>query len=146
MICQTQREKMAPIALTLLRITVGVIMMVHGWDKLIDIPTYRGFFENMGIPLPGLSVYLAVGGEFFGGLGLIVGLLTPIAAFGVFCTMAVAVFHVHFANGLLAKDNGFEYPLTLMMAALYFIFNGGGCISLDSLLSKKMGCCDKEHT
>ena len=56
--------------------------------------------------------------------------------------MGVAVFHVHFANGLLAKNNGFEYPLTLLVLAVYFIIRGGGCFSLDALVWR---CCKKNN-
>jgi hypothetical protein len=86
----------------------------------------------MGIPLPAVSALLATAGEFLGGLGLIFGLLTRVAAFGVFCTMAVAVFVVHLPNGLLARNNGFEFPLTLLCAAFFFIAAGAGPISLDA--------------
>lgn len=134
--CTSNREKFQTITYTIFRVTIGVIMAVHGWDKLMNLPNVIGMFTKMGFPAPEISAYLAVAGELGGGLGLIVGALTPIAAFGIFCTMAVAVFKVHFANGLLAKDGGFEYPLTLMVSSLYIIAKGGGCLSIDSLLCK----------
>lgn len=112
-------------------------MTVHGWQKLSDIEKFVGFFTNMGIPAPKLAVYLAIGGEFFGGLGLIVGFLTPLAALGVLFTMAVAIFKVHLGNGLLAANNGFEYPMTIFFVALFFIMNGAGPISLDRLFCRK---------
>jgi putative oxidoreductase len=134
------RCKLSPWALLLLRVTAGVVMTVHGWQKFSGgVEGFAGHLTNMGIPFPTISAYLAVAGELLGGLGLIVGLFTPLAAFGVFCTMAVAVFVVHFPNGLLASNNGFEYPLTLMMAAFYFMCNGAGCVSLDAVIKKK---CD----
>lgn len=129
------RSRLEPLALTLLRISTGIIMAAHGWDKLQNLHATVEQFGAMGIPKAG--VYLAIAGELGGGLGLIVGLLTPIAAFGVFCTMAVAILHVHLKNGLFAKDGGFEYPLTLAMVALYFIMRGAGPVSLDALFCKK---------
>lgn len=129
------RGRLEPLALTLLRISTGIIMAAHGWDKLQNLNATVEQFGAMGIPKAG--VYLAIAGELGGGLGLIVGLLTPVAAFGVFCTMAVAVLHVHLKNGLFAKDGGFEYPLTLAMVALYFIMRGAGPISLDGIFCKK---------
>src|SRR5687768_2649146 len=98
------------VTMTILRVVVGVIMTVHGFQKLSDLGATEANFANMGMPLPAVAVLLATAGEFLGGLGLIFGLLTRIAAFGVFCTMAVAVFFVHLTNGLLASNNGFEYP------------------------------------
>lgn len=136
MFCK-QREKFEPVFFTLLRFVVGLIMTVHGYGKLTNITQVTDSFRNMGIPYPEISTYLAIAGEFLGGLGLMVGFLTPIAAFGVACVMAVAIFHVHLANGLLTKNNGFEYPLTLLCAALYFLIRGGGKYSLDTLCCKK---------
>ncbi len=98
------RGRLESLALTLLRISTGIIMAAHGWDKLQNLNATVEQFGAMGIPKAG--VYLAIAGELGGGLGLIVGLLTPIAAFGVFCTMAVAILHVHLKNGLFAKDGG----------------------------------------
>lgn len=135
--CGGIRGKLEPLALTLLRLSTGVIMASHGWDKLQNLSQTIEQFTHMGVPK--IATYLAIAGELGGGLGLLVGLLTPIAAFGIFCTMAVAVLEVHLPNGLFAKDNGFEYPLTLAMVALYFIFRGAGPISLDALF-----CCKKK--
>jgi putative oxidoreductase len=127
------------ITMTILRVAVGVIMTVHGFQKLTDLATWESNFANMGIPLPALSVLLATAGELLGGLGLLVGLLTRIAAFGVFCTMAVAVLVVHLPNGLLASNNGFEYPLTLLCAASFFLAAGAGPISLDAWFGRFTG-------
>lgn len=124
------------LTMTILRVTIGVIMAVHGFQKLTDLAATESNFANMGMPWPAVSALLATAGEFLGGLGLIAGLLTRIAAFGVFCTMAVAVFFVHLPNGLLASNNGFEYPLTLMCTAFFFIAAGGGPISLDAWLGR----------
>jgi putative oxidoreductase len=127
------------LTMTILRVAVGVIMTVHGFQKLTDLAATEAGFANMGIPLPAVTALLATAGEFLGGLGLILGLLTRIAAFGVFCTMAVAVFFVHLPNGLLASNNGFEFPLTLLCAAFFFIAAGAGPISLDAWLSRVVG-------
>jgi len=131
------RNRLEPVALTLLRISTGIIMAGHGWQKAQDIPGWIEKVTAMGVPMPKVMAYLSLAGELGGGLGLIVGLLTPLAAFGVVCVMATAVFKVHFNNGLWAKDNGFEYPLTLMLIGIYFIFRGAGPISLDALFCRK---------
>lgn len=129
------RTRLEPLALTLLRIGTGIIMAAHGWQKVQNLPATVEAFAGMGIPKAG--VYLAIAGELGGGLGLIFGLLTPLAAFGVFCVMAVAVFQVHLKNGLFAKDGGFEYPMTLGLVALFFIFRGAGPYGLDTLFCRK---------
>lgn len=146
MLFNRQRASLEPIALLVLRIVVGVIMVVHGWQKVSDIQTWQGHVASMGLPFPMVSAYLGAAGEFLGGLGLIFGFLTPIAAFGVFCTMAVAVFWVHWPNGLLAKNNGFEYPLTLMTVALYLMMRGSGPLGIDPFIEKKCKTCQKEDT
>ena len=136
-------EKLAPCALTLLRVVVGIIMAAHGWQKASDIAAWTSNLTQMGIPLPEINAYLSIAGELLGGLGLLFGLITPVAAFGIASTMVVAICQVHLANGLFAKDGGFEYPLTLLSVAIFFIFNGAGPYSLDAKLSQKFGCCKK---
>lgn len=120
-----------------LRLVVGVIMVVHGWGKLTDFDTWSGHVHAMGLPLPWFSAWLGVAGEFLGGLGVLVGALTRIAAFGVACTMAVAVFGVHLSHGLLAKNNGFEYPLTLLAAAIFIMAKGSGRFGVDAFFCKQ---------
>ena len=126
-------------ALTALRIVVGGVMAAHGFQKLMDPSHSVQGFTQMGLPAPEFMVYLAIAGELLGGLGLVVGLLTPIAAFGVACTMLVAVGWVHLKNGLFAANGGFEYPLILLMCALWFMAAGAGPYSLDALIRAARG-------
>lgn len=122
---------------TALRATTGIILAVHGAMKLMDIPgTVQGFGE-IGIPYPQHAVYLAIAGEFFGGLGLLLGLLTRVAALGTLSVMAAAIGFVHFGHGLLAKNGGWEYPLVLALISLFFVTHGAGPISLDAWFSRK---------
>jgi putative oxidoreductase len=121
---------------TMLRITAGVIFMAHGALKLADIPGTAQSFASMGIPWPEYSVYLAIAGELLGGLGLTVGLLTRVAAFGPMCAMLVAIIAAHLRHGLLAKNGGFEYPLILGLVALFFVAHGAGAFSLDGLFER----------
>jgi len=122
------------LAFTALRVVVGAIMVAHGAQKLADPGKFAQNLERMGVPLPELSAWLAIAGELLGGLGLVVGLLTPIAAFGVAVTMAVATFGVHFKNGLFAANGGYEYPLVLLLSSLWYMAAGGGPYSLDALV------------
>lgn len=122
--------------ITLLRVTAGIIFMAHGAQKLADISGTAQSFAGMGIPYPEYSVYLAIAGELLGGLGLAVGLLTRLAAFGPFCVMLVAIIAAHLRHGLLAKDGGFEYPLILGLVSLFFVAHGAGAFSLDALLER----------
>jgi len=137
MVLGSVRRPLIPLAVALLRISTGVIMAVHGYQKLTNIPGTIEAFTSIGIPNPGLAVYGAIAGEFFGGLGLALGLLTPLAALGVALTMAVAVLKVHWDNGLMAAKNGFEYPMTIFWVAVFFVIHGAGPISVDRLFCRK---------
>jgi putative oxidoreductase len=121
-------------AVTLLRVVVGVIMIAHGWQKLMDYGGWHAQVVQLGIPVPDVTAALGLAGELLGGAGLLLGCLTRIAAFGVFATMAVAILSVHLRNGLLMQNNGFEFPLVLLCSALYFLAAGAGPISIDALI------------
>jgi len=136
------QEKLAPCFYALFRIVIGIILVAHGWGKASDIPNWIQQLTSMGFPMPEVNAYLSVAGEFLGGLGLLVGLFTPLAAFGVACVMATAILKVHLPNGLIG-DGSFEYPLTLFMAALFFMTHGGGKFSVDALWCKHQGECSK---
>ncbi len=129
----------AVLALTLLRIGVGAVLIAHGWQKLNDVHGTMTAFAHMGIPDPSLSVYLAILGEFFGGLGLAFGALTHLAALGPLLVMGSAIYFVHRDNGLFAQNGGFEYPLVLGLVALYFVVRGGGPLSVDALVMHRRG-------
>ena len=125
------------VTVTALRVAVGLIMAVHGAMKLMDIHGTIESFSKIGIPYPQYAVYLALAGEFLGGVGLLVGLLTRVAALGTLSTMAVAIGFVHFGHGLLAQHGGWEYPLVLGMVSLFFVSHGAGPVSLDAWFSRR---------
>ena len=122
--------------MALLRVTVGTIFVVHGAMKLSDVEGTARLFAVHGIPFAQLAVYLAIAGEFFGGLGLLVGFLARWAAVGTALTMVSAIVFVHAGRGLLSKNGGWEYPLTLLCASLFFMAHGAGVFSVDTLLRK----------
>ena len=130
------RDNGAIAVMTLLRVAVGLILVAHGAQKLMDPMGTAAAFANMGLPFPELSVWLAIAGELAGGLGLMVGFLTPIAALGPVCTMLVAILFVHAGNGLFASNNGWEYPLTILLVSAFFVVRGAGPISVDAMLKK----------
>jgi putative oxidoreductase len=134
--------------LTLLRLVMGVIFFAHGAQKALGwfggygFSGTMGFFTNM-MHIPAPFAFLAICAEFLGGLGLIVGALGRIAAFGILCNMMVAVFMVHGQNGLFMnwtgqqKGEGFEYHLLAMAIAVVLIAQGSGAFSVDRALSGK---------
>jgi putative oxidoreductase len=131
------QERAEAVVVTALRAMVGLIFVVHGGMKLMDIPGTIQGFAQLGIPYPQYAVYLAIAGEFLGGLGILFGLLTRVAALGALSTMAVAIGYVHMGHGLLAKNGGWEYPLVLGLVALYFVTHGAGPASVDALIRRR---------
>lgn len=81
---------------------------------------------------------LAGSAEFFGGLALVLGLLTRPAALVSAFTMLVAIFAVHIGNGLFMANNGYEYALTLFVATAALAIQGGGRFALDNLLLARL--------
>jgi putative oxidoreductase len=134
------------VALTILRVVLGTVFFAHGAQKMLGwfggfgFHGTMGFFTNMGMPAP--LAFLIICTEFFGGLGLIVGLLTRIASFGIACLMVGAIFMVHLQNGFFMnwmgnqKGEGFEYHLLVLAMAAALLLRGGGAFSLDRSLSK----------
>ncbi|HSZ63051.1 MAG TPA: DoxX family protein [Terriglobales bacterium] len=134
------------VAFTTLRLVMGVVYFAHGAQKMLGwfggygFHGTMGFFEHMGMPAP--VALLVICTEFFGGLGLIVGLLTRIAALGIGVEMIVAVFMVHLPNGFFMnwmgtqKGEGFEYHLLAIAAAAALLLRGAGPFSVDRALSK----------
>lgn len=136
------RENRTDIALLLLRIILGVVFIVHGGQKVLGWaggPGLDGFVGHMAsMHMPAVFGYLVAFGELLGGLGLLVGLLTRIAALGPVAAMAGAVLLVHLKNGFLNEGAkaGYEYPLTLLVVALAVMIAGPGRYSLDALLHR----------
>ncbi len=133
--------------LTILRLILGIVFFAHGAQKMLGwfggygFTGTMGFFtQKMGIPAP--LAFLAICVEFFGGLGLIVGLLSRIAAFGIMVNMLVAIATVHYANGLFMnwfgnqKGEGFEYHLLVIAMCLTILIKGAGALSIDRALSQ----------
>ncbi|MGA9494440.1 MAG: DoxX family protein [Terriglobales bacterium] len=134
------------VALTTLRLVLGVIFFAHGAQKMLGwfggfgFHATMGFFAHLGMPAP--VAFLVICTEFFGGLGLIVGLLTRIAALGIGAEMIGAIFLVHLPNGFFMnwtghqKGEGFEYHLLVIAIAATLLLRGAGAFSLDRVLSE----------
>lgn len=130
---------------TLIRITLGVVFFAHGAQKLLGwfggaglAETMRTMHQHLGLPTP--VAFLAIATEFFGGAGLMVGLLSRVAALGIGVTMVAAILMVHGRYGLFLnwfgdrKGHGIEYHLLAIALAAVIIARGAGAVSLDRLL------------
>ena len=124
----------AAVGLLALRLVVGAAFVLHGWPK------FQNAFHWMGpaAPVPALFQALAALAEFGGGFALILGLLTPIAAAGIACTMAVALAMVHLPHGDPfvghAGKPSFEPALGYLSVMVLLMLNGPGAFSLDARL------------
>jgi putative oxidoreductase len=135
----------ADITLTILRLALGVEFFAHGAQKALGWfggPGYSAMmagFESGGIPAP--LAFLAIMAEFLGGLGLLLGLLSRIAIFGIMCNMVVAIFLVNLPNGLFMnwtgqqKGEGYEYHILVLAIGVLLIVKGAGMLSLDHAIA-----------
>ena len=127
-----------------LRIPIGIIFMAHGAQKLFawfggyGLEGTAGWMESIGLAPGFLMAVLAGSGEFFGGLFILLGLLTRPAAAVLAITMIVAIFSVHFSNGLFMSNNGYEFALALFAASVSVAISGSGKLAVDNYLAKKL--------
>ena len=129
-------------ATSLLRLVLGIVFFAHGAQKMLGWFGGPGFSGTMGmftnyLHIPAPFAFLAIAAEFFGGLGLILGFLTRIAAFGIAVNMVVAVVKVHSNFGFFMnwtgtqKGEGFEYHLLVLAITACLMIRGAGAFSLD---------------
>ncbi len=127
-------EKLKPLAQLLLRWGLGIVFMYHGYPKLFtEREQFFRFFEHIGFPA--YLVYFVGVLELIGGGLLIVGLLTRPIALLLSIEMAVAIYKVHLAGGLLAVGI-YQLPLTVGLAAFILMAVGPGMVSLDYAIFK----------
>ena len=133
--------------LTILRLAAGIMIFPHGLQKTFGWFGGAGFSAQMAgferNHIPAVFALLAIAAEFLGGLGLIFGALTRIAAFGLAVDMTVGVYLLHWKNGFFMnwsghqKGEGFEFHILVVAMAIALMARGGGAASIDRVLSKK---------
>lgn len=132
--------------LFLLRLVLGFLFFVHGSQLVFGwfggyglSASISAFTEKMAIPA--VLAYLAVFSQLLGGLALIFGFMTRMAALAIAVDMIVAIFLVHLPNGLFMnwyggqKGEGFEFHLLATAIALTLVIAGGGILSIDRLIA-----------
>jgi putative oxidoreductase len=128
-----------------LRLALAIVIWPHGAQKVLGWfggPGFGGtlgYFGSQGIPVP--LALLAMAAEFLGPIGLVLGLLTRVAAFGIACVMVVAVVTAHWKFGFFMnwfgnqKGEGFEFHLLALGIALALIIGGAGRWSIDAQIA-----------
>ena len=127
-----------------LRIPAAIIFIAHGAQKLFawfggyGLEGTGQWMASIGLE-PGYQMALLAGSaEFFGGIALLIGLMVRPAALMLAVTMLVAIFSVHFVNGLFMSGNGYEFALALLAISVALMISGAGKFSVDKLLEKRM--------
>jgi putative oxidoreductase len=116
--------------LAVLRIVVGVVFAMHGWQKIhvFHLAGVTGMLSHLGFPLPTVFAVILIAVEFLGGILLITGLATRIPAVLLAIDMLVALITVHMRHGFFVPA-GIEFPLTLLGAVICLALSGGGSFS-----------------
>jgi putative oxidoreductase len=120
--------------LLVVRLVVGTAFVLHGWPKIHD-PLH--WMEKMPSPPPAALQALAAVSEFGGGIALILGLLTPLAALGIAGTMIGALAMVHLPQGhpfVNTLGPSFELPAVYLATMVMFLLVGPGALSMDACL------------
>jgi putative oxidoreductase len=129
-------------ATAILRLVLGIVFFAHGAQKLLGWFGGPGFSGSMGLftgylHIPAPLAFLAIAAEFLGGLGLILGFLTRIAAFGIAMNMVIAIAMVHGTFGFFMnwtgtqKGEGFEYHFLALAITAFLMIRGAGALSVD---------------
>jgi putative oxidoreductase len=123
------------LGLAVLRVAVATIFIRHGAQKLFvfGFAGVTGAFTDMGVPFPGLMGPLIGLLEFFGGIALVIGLLTRLVALGFVCDMLGAILLVQLKNGF----SRYELEFLLLGSSLALAFMGAGRFSVDALLADR---------
>jgi putative oxidoreductase len=132
--------------LFLLRLTLGLVMLPHGAQKVLGWFGGYGFSGTMGfmtgMGMPAVVAFLVIMGESLGALGLVFGFITRFCAFGILMIMLGAIGLVHLKFGFFmnwsgqAAGEGIEYHLLMIGLALALLVRGGGAFSIDGWLTR----------
>ena len=136
------------VGVLILRVVLGLTMAAHGYNKFFGkggLAGTAGWFDSMGMKPGMFHARIAATTEMAAGLGLAVGLLTPVPAAGFVALMFVAAWTVHKANGFFIVKDGYEYNLVLAASAVGIATIGAGKLSLDHLLFSGSGVYDYLH-
>lgn len=119
-------------ALFFLRIATGFIFFTHGWQKLdAGIDLTAAFLSTLNFPAPEIFAIVLIATEIIGGLALIFGAYTRLAAKLTGVVAVIALLTVHISKGYSSTGGGYEYVLLLAAACVMLLVMGGGAWSVD---------------
>ena len=132
----TQRQ--IDTGLAVLRVAIGAIFLAHGGQKLFvyGLDGVAGAFGQMGVPFPSVTGPLVAFLEFLGGIALVAGVLTRLAALGLAINMLGATVLVHAKAGFFLP-NGYEFTLALFASSTLLTLTGAGRYSMDALIRRR---------
>jgi putative oxidoreductase len=127
-----------PLSWLIIRLAAGLILFVHGWQKLGNIDGVTATMVKNAISPPMLVAYVVSVTETVGALGVAVGLFTRFCAAACAIDLAVITFHVLLPKGFTWSQGGYEYLLMWGLIMFAIALRGGGPYSLDRLLGREL--------
>jgi len=120
-----------------LRIVTGAIFAIHGYQKFSGgLEGVAGFLASLGFPIPAVFAVILVTVELLGGIALVLGVFTRLAAQLCAIVAAVGLVTVHLPNGFFISNGGYEFILLLLSASISLALTGSGRFSLDEMMER----------
>jgi|SRR5579864_125572 len=132
---------MAALGILILRIVIGLTLAGHGAQKLFGwwggpgMAGWTGAMTRMRVRPAVAWAWMSALAELLGGIGLALGLLTPLPSFAILASMLVAIALVHWPKGFWVGKGGYEFNLAIIAAVIAIALTGAGAYSLDALLN-----------
>jgi len=129
-------------AITVVRVTLGMIFFAHGSQKVFGwfggygIAGTAGFLETLGLKPGKPMAVLSAAAELGGGALVLLGLFTSLGALLIAGVMAVAILTVHLKKGFWVSNGGYEYNLTIIAAVIALASTGPGAYTIEALLGR----------